>query len=103
MRKDAGFDVTDRIGIAIACGETLQEAVDAAREDILRATLGVSLAAQPADGAEWKEWNINGRDGENCRLEGVKARFNAGLKGREASASRPGLSDGGIPQEGICI
>ncbi|HIT69706.1 MAG TPA: isoleucine--tRNA ligase [Candidatus Aphodomonas merdavium] len=60
MRKDAGFDVTDRIGIAIACGETLQEAVDAAREDILRATLGVSLAAQPADGAEWKEWNING-------------------------------------------
>ena len=63
MRKEAGFDVTDRIHIGLACGETLQRAADAMREDILSATLGLSLRMGEApEGAEWKEWNINGEE-----------------------------------------
>ena len=62
MRKDSGFDVTDRVHIAIECGETLKNAVDEAKEDILRATLGVDIADIAAEGVEWKDWNINGED-----------------------------------------
>ena len=62
MRKDSGFDVTDRVHIAIECGETLKNAVEEAKEDILRATLGVDIADIAAEGVEWKDWNINGED-----------------------------------------
>ena len=48
--------------VQIECGETLKNAVDEAKEDILRATLGVDIADIAAEGVEWKDWNINGED-----------------------------------------
>ena len=62
MRKDSGFDVTDRIHIAVECGETLKNAIDEGKEDILRATLAVDVADAAAEGVEWKDWNINGEE-----------------------------------------
>ena len=62
MRKDSGFDVTDRIHIAVECGETLKNAIDEGKEDILRATLAIDVADAAAEGVEWKDWNINGEE-----------------------------------------
>ena len=62
MRKDSGFDVTDRIHIAVECGETLKNAIDKGKEDILRATLAIDVADAAAEGVEWKDWNINGEE-----------------------------------------
>ena len=52
MRKDSGFDVTDRIHIAVECGETLKNAIDEGKEDILRATLNIN--GEEAKLAVWK-------------------------------------------------
>ncbi len=64
MRKKAGFDVIDRIGIAMRAGDVLQSAAAAAKEEILRATLGVSLEKDAPEAAEWQEWDINGEAAE---------------------------------------
>ena len=64
QRRDQGFDVTDRIHIAVRCGEKLAVIVGNAKEEILSATLGVSLLANAPEGVEWKAWNINGEDAE---------------------------------------
>jgi len=64
MRRDAGFEVTDRIGIGIRAGENLMGVARAEQDSILAATLGVSLASDAAPGIEWKKWNINGEEAE---------------------------------------
>ncbi len=64
MRKDAGFEVTDRIGVAIRCGDTLEGAIASAKDEILRATLAASIGDDAQATAEWKPWNINGEDAE---------------------------------------
>ncbi|MCL1795692.1 MAG: isoleucine--tRNA ligase [Clostridia bacterium] len=62
MRKESGFEVTDRIGIAFRAGAKLKDVVRAEREGILAATLGISIETDAVGGAGWKEWVINGED-----------------------------------------
>ena len=63
MRKEAGFEVTDRIHVQCECGETLQGVLANGGETIKKAVLALSLnEQQPADGAYAKDWSINGED-----------------------------------------
>ena len=64
MRKDAGFEVTDRISIGLRAGDALRAAVEGAREDILAATLATTLSGEAPEGVAWKAWNINGEAAE---------------------------------------
>ncbi|MDR0397204.1 MAG: isoleucine--tRNA ligase [Oscillospiraceae bacterium] len=60
-RKDAGFDVTDRVDIDVKTTQTLAAAVSNRREMILSATLGVSLTdGVELAGAAVRDWDING-------------------------------------------
>ncbi len=59
MRKDADFDVTDRIAVAIEAGEKLTGILEANREALSAAVLATSVAFGPA-GESATEWNING-------------------------------------------
>jgi isoleucyl-tRNA synthetase len=61
MRKDAGFEVTDRIEIYYQTGDMLGGVIGRGRGAIMGAALAVSLSegAGP-DGFVIKEWNING-------------------------------------------
>ena len=59
MRKDADFDVTDRIAVAIEAGETLTGILEANQEALSAAVLASSVAFGPA-GESATEWNING-------------------------------------------
>ena len=61
MRKDADFDVTDRIHVTFQAGEKLTAAIESGREMIEKGVLALSLSASeaPAD-AVAKEWDING-------------------------------------------
>ncbi len=62
MRREAGYEVTDRIRVTWQGDEALAEAMDAFGDMIRKATLAVSLerGAAPED-AVAKEWDINGR------------------------------------------
>ncbi|MBR5382270.1 MAG: class I tRNA ligase family protein, partial [Clostridia bacterium] len=61
MRKDAGFDVTDRIEISCACKPALQKALEESTEMILSGVLGKALSfSETAEGESVKEWDING-------------------------------------------
>ena len=61
MRKEAGFEVTDRIEIAYTADDTLAEALDACAEMVRKGTLALEMARKEADGWYAKEWDINGR------------------------------------------
>ncbi|MBE6712031.1 MAG: isoleucine--tRNA ligase [Ruminococcaceae bacterium] len=58
MRKDADFNVTDRIEIGLAGNDKLASLAEANRDEICGDTLAVSLSAQLSENA--KEWDING-------------------------------------------
>ena len=61
MRKDAGFDVTDRIDITCQCGEKLKAALEKGRDIVLSGVLANSLTlCGEATGEAVKEWDING-------------------------------------------
>ena len=61
MRKDAGFDVTDRIDITCQCGDKLKSALEKGREIVLSGVLANSLTlCGEASGEAVKEWDING-------------------------------------------
>ncbi|MBR1606685.1 MAG: isoleucine--tRNA ligase, partial [Clostridia bacterium] len=61
MRKDAGFDVTDRIDITCQCGEKLKSALEKGRDIVLSGVLANSLTLyDEACGEAVKEWDING-------------------------------------------
>ena len=60
MRKDAGFDVTDRIAITCQCGDKLMKALEKGREIILNGVLADSLTLGEASGEAVKDWDING-------------------------------------------
>ena len=60
MRKDAGFDVTDRIAITCQCGEKLKAALENGRGIILSGVLADSLSIGEASGEAVREWDING-------------------------------------------
>ena len=60
MRKDAGYEVTDRIEVFFRCSERLAQAIAKRREMIMKGTLAVSLAAGEADSSFTADWDING-------------------------------------------
>ena len=62
MRKEAGFEVTDRIHVTYTGDDELAAAVEAFREMITRTTLALSLErGEGAEGASAQEWDINGK------------------------------------------
>ena len=62
MRKDAGFEVTDRIRLAYECDDVLAEALAKYEEMIARTTLAVSIGRGAApEGGTAREWDINGK------------------------------------------
>ena len=62
MRKEAGFEVTDRIDVCFACGDVLADAIQAGIGMIRSGTLALSVARAEADDTfTAKEWNINGQ------------------------------------------
>jgi len=63
LRKEAGFEVTDRIRIRYAAGKVLGDALAAHAEYVRNETLAVGLDAHQADGGS--ELEING---ERCAV-----------------------------------
>jgi isoleucyl-tRNA synthetase len=60
MRKDAGFEVTDRIDVRCTCGEKLAAAIASGLEMIKNGTLAVSVEIGEADESYTaQEWKIN--------------------------------------------
>ncbi len=61
MRKDADFDVTDRIAVTIDTDAKLAAIAGKGAEDIKRGVLALSVTlGAPEEGAVSQEWNING-------------------------------------------
>ena len=61
MRKEAGFDVVDRIAVTYQTTDVLAAVIAKNEPAISSAVLAVSIADAPAsEGAYAKEWNING-------------------------------------------
>ena len=59
MRKEAGFEVTDRIHVAYTADDELAAAIDAYEDMLKRTTLALSVTRK--DAAEGKAWDINGK------------------------------------------
>ncbi len=61
LRKEAGFDVTDRISMTYSTGERLSRVLENGANELMRAVLATSVkSANAEDGAYTKELNING-------------------------------------------
>ncbi|NOY78353.1 MAG: isoleucine--tRNA ligase, partial [Calditrichaeota bacterium] len=60
MRKEAGFDVTDRIRISFQGNAEMSQAIQKQADYIKRETLATDLFEKSLDGAFTKEWKING-------------------------------------------
>jgi isoleucyl-tRNA synthetase len=60
MRKDTGFEVTDRIHVAYQAGDRLSQAIEKARGMIMGGVLAASLSRETPAGEAVKEWDING-------------------------------------------
>ena len=62
MRRDSGFEVTDRIEIAFSADDTLADAVAGCAEMIQNGTLALRLERKEADDSYTaREWDINDR------------------------------------------
>ena len=61
MRKEAGYEVTDRIHVTYACGDELAAALEAYAEMICRTTLALSLTRAEPAGDAVRKWDINGK------------------------------------------
>jgi isoleucyl-tRNA synthetase len=62
MRKEAGFEVTDRIHAVYTGDDELAAALEKNAEMIQRTTLALSLKREaPGEGCTAKEWDINGK------------------------------------------
>ena len=59
MRKEAGFEVTDRITLSLANNDNITDIVNKNEEKIKAAVLADSIVIGEASGFT-KEWNING-------------------------------------------
>jgi len=59
MRKEAGFEVTDRIIVYQSKNEKIKNIFHQHQEEIMRAVLGTKLVVEQGGGYE-KEWEING-------------------------------------------
>ncbi len=61
MRKDAGFEVTDRIAVSFDSGLAVTEAVEAFRDMVMEVVLALSLQkGESLPGGYTQEWDING-------------------------------------------
>ena len=60
MRKNAQFELTDRIKIAYFAENAVREAIEAFKDYILEETLAVTLEERTEKTAEMEEWEING-------------------------------------------
>ncbi|MCI7028035.1 MAG: isoleucine--tRNA ligase [Clostridiales bacterium] len=61
IRKDADFEVTDRIALSYQTSERLSAVIEKGKEDLMRAVLALSVENRPADDGEIvREQNING-------------------------------------------
>lgn len=60
MRKDAGFDVIDRIKIYYRTSDNLAQAIERQADYIRNETLAEILSANSGQGAYVEEWSING-------------------------------------------
>ncbi|NJP40783.1 isoleucine--tRNA ligase [Oscillospiraceae bacterium HV4-5-C5C] len=65
MRKDSGFEVTDRIKLGYLAGAELQTVIQKFQADISRDVLAVSVEAIDSE-TDGKDWSINGLP---CRLK----------------------------------
>ena len=62
MRKDAGFEVSDRIEVTYEAGDELATAIEAGRDFIMQSVLATSFARAAApEGAVSQEWDLNGK------------------------------------------
>ena len=62
MRKEANFEVTDRIEIRYAADAELAEAIRAGADMICSGTLALKLeSGEAGEGWTEKEWDINGK------------------------------------------
>ena len=59
MRKEAGFEVTDRIRITFSAEDAVADALSAFEDMLKRATLALEVIRE--DAADGKPWDINGR------------------------------------------
>ncbi|MDD3880851.1 MAG: isoleucine--tRNA ligase [Eubacteriales bacterium] len=67
MRKEAGFDVSDRINVWYTAGAEVSGAVEALKDTITSGVLALSMTAgEPDEGAVVKEWDINGKPATLC-------------------------------------
>ena len=60
MRKDAGYEVVDRIGVSLTGTERLMSMILPQRESIMKSVLAVEYSDEIPEGAYTAEWNING-------------------------------------------
>ncbi len=61
MRKDADFEVTDRIRVTLTGSEKIAAVVEKNRDAVASAVLAVSFG-DAGEGAVTKDWNVNGED-----------------------------------------
>ena len=62
MRKDAGFEVSDRIEVTYEAGDELAAAIEAGRDFIMQSVLATTFARGAApEGAVSQEWELNSK------------------------------------------
>ena len=61
MRKEADFEVTDKIELSVSCGEKLLASLDKHSDEICAATLSSLLRFGEPEGVV-KEWDLNGEN-----------------------------------------
>ena len=62
MRKDAGFEVSDRIEVTYEAEDELAAAIETGRDFIMQSVLATSFArAAVPEGAASQEWDLNGK------------------------------------------
>ncbi len=61
MRKDADFDVVDRIAVSVATTEKLAAIISANKDELMKSVLALELTVcEAAEGTAVQEWSING-------------------------------------------
>ena len=60
MRKNAGFEITDRIEVSLQTTNALWTAIEHHHDFICRETLADRLANESVEGEAREEWQING-------------------------------------------
>jgi len=60
MRKEAGFDVVDRINVTYEAGDRLKAAVERFASRVAAETLAASITEGAGAGELEREWDVNG-------------------------------------------